>query len=341
MTAKGINRSETNSGFSGSTKLVTALNLRRENYKFAGYERDPETQLDYAFARYYNNRLGRFMSVDPLGGSEMDPQSLNGYSFVVNNPTNFADPSGKKNIPRYGDLGGVLLNLSASLQAFLNSGTGLGAGWNEFYIMQIQIGTLYHFTGTLNYGDYNLDDLLGKAAQGEKDVSSSPIYGEFLLDPGFAQFGLGPQKIARIVNLGLHQTRLSGCLHNALQRGSSIILSNSNLPTVNTTMSQADLASLTRNPNTMATYQTRVPQNGSGTVLIASEEFNNPSSSDLYLAATYVHETGNILAVQIYNNAYHASPQNPAAFGGDTDTGAALEECVFGGYVNQNGSVSH
>jgi RHS repeat-associated protein len=28
------------------------------SYKFTGYERDPETGLDYAFARYYNSRLG-------------------------------------------------------------------------------------------------------------------------------------------------------------------------------------------------------------------------------------------------------------------------------------------
>ncbi len=38
------------------------------NYKFTGYERDPETAggtssgNDYAFARYYNSRMGRFLS---------------------------------------------------------------------------------------------------------------------------------------------------------------------------------------------------------------------------------------------------------------------------------------
>ncbi|MFZ0617186.1 MAG: RHS repeat-associated core domain-containing protein [Candidatus Acidiferrales bacterium] len=64
------------------------------NYKFTGYERDAETGLDYAFARYYNQRLGRFMSADPLGGDITDPQSLNRYAYVTNSPTNFSDPSG-------------------------------------------------------------------------------------------------------------------------------------------------------------------------------------------------------------------------------------------------------
>jgi RHS repeat-associated protein len=63
-------------------------------YKFTGYERDGETGLDYANARYYNSRLGRFMSGDPLGGDNSDPQSLNRYAYVSNNPVNLIDPSG-------------------------------------------------------------------------------------------------------------------------------------------------------------------------------------------------------------------------------------------------------
>jgi RHS repeat-associated protein len=64
------------------------------SYEFTGYERDAETGLDYAFARYYNARMGRFMSPDPLGGDLTDPQTLNKYTYVRNNPVNFTDPSG-------------------------------------------------------------------------------------------------------------------------------------------------------------------------------------------------------------------------------------------------------
>jgi RHS repeat-associated protein len=64
------------------------------NYKFTGYERDSETGLDYAFARYYNSRLARFMSADPVAGSTADPQTWNRYAYVGNNPPNRRDPLG-------------------------------------------------------------------------------------------------------------------------------------------------------------------------------------------------------------------------------------------------------
>jgi RHS repeat-associated protein len=62
--------------------------------KFTGKERDAETGLDYFGARYNSSSMGRFMSPDPLGGSLADPQSLNRYAYVLNNPLRFTDPTG-------------------------------------------------------------------------------------------------------------------------------------------------------------------------------------------------------------------------------------------------------
>lgn|SRR5487761_463675 len=39
-------------------------------------------------------QFGRFMSPDPLGGHLFDPQTLNKYSYVRNNPVSLTDPSG-------------------------------------------------------------------------------------------------------------------------------------------------------------------------------------------------------------------------------------------------------
>jgi RHS repeat-associated protein len=75
-------------------EIVPHTNTCPQNYKFAGYERDPETGLDYAFARYYSSSLARFLSPDPLGGSVTDPQSLNRYAYVLNNPAGLVDPLG-------------------------------------------------------------------------------------------------------------------------------------------------------------------------------------------------------------------------------------------------------
>jgi RHS repeat-associated protein len=61
---------------------------------FTSYERDPESANDYAMARYYVNRLGRFNSPDPLGGPIGDPQSWNRYVYVRNNPLSWIDPLG-------------------------------------------------------------------------------------------------------------------------------------------------------------------------------------------------------------------------------------------------------
>ena len=68
---------------------------------FTGKERDLESGLDYFGARYYASNMGRFMSPDwsstPAAipfADPADPQSLNQYSYVKNNPLNRTDPNG-------------------------------------------------------------------------------------------------------------------------------------------------------------------------------------------------------------------------------------------------------
>jgi len=66
-----------------------------------GKERDTESGNDYMFARYYNSATGRFLSPDwsakvqPVPYAKLgDPQSLNLYSYVRNNPLSRNDPDG-------------------------------------------------------------------------------------------------------------------------------------------------------------------------------------------------------------------------------------------------------
>jgi RHS repeat-associated protein len=65
--------------------------------KFTGYQKDKETQLDFAEARYYNNAHGRFTAVDPLlaSGKSANPQSFNRYIYTNNQPLIKTDDSGK------------------------------------------------------------------------------------------------------------------------------------------------------------------------------------------------------------------------------------------------------
>jgi len=69
--------------------------------KFTGKKRDAETGLDYFLARYYSAMEGRFLSPDWAARPEAvpysdlhDPQSLNLYGYVRNNPLAHADKDG-------------------------------------------------------------------------------------------------------------------------------------------------------------------------------------------------------------------------------------------------------
>jgi RHS repeat-associated protein len=65
---------------------------------FTGQQREPETVSALGLynygARFYSTLVGRFVSADPLVASPGDPQVLNRYSYVRNNPLIFVDPSG-------------------------------------------------------------------------------------------------------------------------------------------------------------------------------------------------------------------------------------------------------
>ena len=82
--------------------------------KFTTYKRDAETELDFAEARYYSSKWGRFVSPDEFTGGPdelfdfaddasnnptfyadlTNPQSLNKYQYTYNNPLNLTDPTG-------------------------------------------------------------------------------------------------------------------------------------------------------------------------------------------------------------------------------------------------------
>jgi len=66
------------------------LGATTSGFAFTGREHDAQTGLAYYRARYYDPKLGRFISEDPLGQVE----GPNLYEYVHNNPANFTDPEG-------------------------------------------------------------------------------------------------------------------------------------------------------------------------------------------------------------------------------------------------------
>lgn len=85
--AYGDGASESNSDKQGAAE---------DNNQFTSQEYDSETNTIHFQYRQYASTQGRWMSPDPYAGSYSwkNPQSLNRYTYVLNNPFSLTDPSG-------------------------------------------------------------------------------------------------------------------------------------------------------------------------------------------------------------------------------------------------------
>lgn len=77
--------------------------MRAAAYQYTGQEKDAETGLYNYGQRFYSANIGRFTQPDELSKSVpydylTDPQKLNEYSYVTNNPIVKVDPDGRKGI---------------------------------------------------------------------------------------------------------------------------------------------------------------------------------------------------------------------------------------------------
>jgi RHS repeat-associated protein len=101
---------------------------------------DSEDNLEHTWFRQYSSAQGRWMRPDPYGGS-MDlsnPQSLNRYAYVTNNPINAIDPSGLDDGNKGGPFGAAGCTLlsgngdeafgCAGINNFARSGGGFSLG---------------------------------------------------------------------------------------------------------------------------------------------------------------------------------------------------------------------
>lgn len=106
-----------------------AFGLGATEHHFTGKERDSESGLDYFGAGYYASSMGRWMSPDwsskaePVAYVKLDnPQSLNLYGYVLNNPLSTTDPDGHVD---WNALKKAIGQVVQSISVKVNAGLGL------------------------------------------------------------------------------------------------------------------------------------------------------------------------------------------------------------------------
>ena len=82
-------------------------------FRYGGYVYDEETGLYYIKSRFYDASIARFIQEDVYAGKYSDPLSLNLYTYVMNNPLKYLDPTGM--IPDEIKVGGVSIGYLKSM----------------------------------------------------------------------------------------------------------------------------------------------------------------------------------------------------------------------------------
>ncbi len=96
----------------GALETPTGL---KQSHLFTGEYWDQDSQLVYLRARWYDPKIGQFVSADPLEGKQSDARSLNRYVYASNDPVQRTDPSGAMSLGEIGaglDIQGVLMDIA-------------------------------------------------------------------------------------------------------------------------------------------------------------------------------------------------------------------------------------
>ena len=120
-------------------------------FLFTSKELDKDTDFYYYGTRYYDPKFSHFVQPDPFIADVYNPQSLNRYSYVLNNPYKYVDPSG--NTPwDVVDVGLFILDLkTVSENPSLEN-----VGWATLSAVSL-IPILPNVAGYVRYGDKAVD----------------------------------------------------------------------------------------------------------------------------------------------------------------------------------------
>lgn len=121
----------------GSTRVDTDTTNTDLKKQFIGQYFDDSSSLSYLQARYYDAARGQFVSQDPVFLGEpremnlANPQSLNSYSYALNNPISNKDPNGEQAVEA-ATLATIIVALAA-IAATLAAIQAAGGGNSEAF----------------------------------------------------------------------------------------------------------------------------------------------------------------------------------------------------------------
>jgi RHS repeat-associated protein len=150
-------------------KVIDQTGSETPEQLFTGQRHEPESGLYDFRARWYDPEAGRFLSVDPVVQSRSDPQTVNGYGYVRNNPVRFVDRDGRS-------LGGFTLE---GLQFVgMLTGLGLGGGDYQWNTTKMQSDALMSRGAFRNRGGSAVAKAVGNPALGKAPARSGSSSGD-------------------------------------------------------------------------------------------------------------------------------------------------------------------
>ncbi|HIR22194.1 MAG TPA: hypothetical protein IAB32_00210 [Candidatus Scatosoma pullicola] len=136
-------------------------------FRYRGYYYDTETKLYYLKTRYYDPKIGRFITIDDI--SYLAPDTINGlnlYAYCGNNPILYVDYNGNFPVPIW------LIIMGFAKDIFMGTGVGLleasaklfaqlakvplyllddvgGAVFNPVFLQEMTKATKFQYAGTI------------------------------------------------------------------------------------------------------------------------------------------------------------------------------------------------
>ncbi len=136
---------------------------------------DKETGSYYLRARYYDPKVGRFITEDSYLGKASDPLSLNRYTYCYNNPNKYTDP-----------IGHIPVNMdSKNYWDMFDLFQGIGAGVLEDYTYGIS-DTGYEYYLRTNENTYTTGKLIGNFLGGLGGIIETGGGGAYIVSTGGA-----------------------------------------------------------------------------------------------------------------------------------------------------------